>query len=108
MHALLPILFIALFVSAGIGFVLQHTFLLRLRTRHAQTWEALGCPTLFVNNSVGNSLAVFRFLWRRQYQSLGDQQSVRLASFLRGYLVVYFVLFMFVVVVFFVTIKTQR
>jgi hypothetical protein len=103
MHSLLPILFIALLVSAGVGFVLQHTFLSRLRTRHAQTWEALGRPTLFLNNSIPNSLAVLRFLWRREYQSLGDQQSVRLAGFLRGYLAVYLALFGFAVVVFFMT-----
>jgi hypothetical protein len=104
MHALLPILFIALFVSTGIGFVLQHRFLSRLRTRHAQTWEALGRPTLFLNNSIGNSLAVLRFLWRREYQSLGDHRSVRLASFLRGYLAIHFLLFLFAVVAFFMTI----
>ena len=108
MHALLPILSIVLFVSVGIGFVLQHTFLSRLRTHHAQTWEALGRPTLFFNNSISNSLAVLRYLWRREYLRLGDQQSIRLASFLRSFTVFYFVLFVITVVALFTTTKSQR
>src|SRR4030095_5262182 len=99
MHALLPILFVMLFVSCAVGFVLQYVFLSRLRTRHAQTWEALGRPTLFLNNSVSNSLAVLRFLWRREYRGLADEQFIRFAAFLRGYLAAYFVLFAFVVAV---------
>jgi hypothetical protein len=108
MRALLPILFITLLVSAGVGLALQHVLLSRLRTRHAQTWEALGRPTLFFNNSITNSVAVLLFLWRRDYQTLGDKGSVRLASFLRSYLTVYLVLFVFAVVVFFMTIGSQR
>jgi hypothetical protein len=108
MYVLLPILFIALLASAVVGFALQHAFLSRLRTRHVQTWEALGRPTLFLNNTITNSVAVLRFFWRREYQSLGDKQSVRFASFLRSYFAVYLMLFVFTVVVFLVSIRSQR
>ena len=100
MHAILPILFGMLFVSCAVGFVLQHLFLSRLRTRHAQTWEALGRPTLFLNNSISKSLAVLRFLWRREYHALSDEQFVRFAGFVRGYLAAYLVLFGVVIAVF--------
>jgi len=105
MHALLPILFIVLFVSCAVGFVLQYVFLSRLRTRHAQTWEALGRPTLFLNNSISNSLAVLRFIWRRDYRNMTDKQLIRFATFLRGYLIAYIVLFALVVTVFVASIR---
>ncbi|HWX21027.1 MAG TPA: hypothetical protein VN578_14095 [Candidatus Binatia bacterium] len=65
-----------------------------------QTWEALGRPTLFLNNSITNGLAVLRFLWRRDYSALGDRGFARFASFLRCYMAAYFVLFVLFVVVF--------
>ena len=101
MSALLPILFVALVVSAVIGLILQHSFLTRLRTRHVQTWEALGRPALLLNNSLTNSVAVLRFLWRREYCALGDSQSVRLASTLRVFLAVYVLLFVCTIITFF-------
>ena len=100
MHALLPILFVLLFVSCAAGIILHHTFLSRLRSRHSQTWEALGRPTLFLNNSITSGLAVLRFLWRRDYRALGDEEFARLAGFLRGYMAAYFVLFVLTVAVF--------
>jgi hypothetical protein len=107
MRALLPILFIILVVSCAVGFVLQHAFLSQLRARHAQTWEALGRPTLFLNNSISNSLAVLRFLWRREYRGLADEQFVRFAAFLRCYLAAYVVLLALVVAVFVVSIRSK-
>ena|SRR5258706_6573507 len=105
MHALLPILFIALVMSAVVGFVIQHAFLTRLRTHHTPIWEALGRPTLFLNNSITNSIAVLRFLWRREYQTLGDHRSVRLARFLRSYLALYVILFTLTIGVFLACIR---
>jgi hypothetical protein len=103
MSALLPILFIALVVSAVLGLALHHSFLARLRTRHVQTWEALGRPALLLNNSPTNSVAVLRFLWRREYHALGDSQSVRLAGTLRVFLAVYALLFVCTIVTFFIS-----
>lgn len=100
MDALVAILFVMVWVSCAIGLVLQHVFLSQLRTRHAQTWEALGRPSLFLNNSVSNSLAVLRFLWRREYRCLPDARFVRFANFLRGFLAAYLVLFAVAVAVF--------
>jgi hypothetical protein len=108
MNTLLPILFVLLFVSCAVGIVLHHVFLSRLRSRHSQTWEVLGRPTLFLNNSIINSLAVLRFLWRRDYRTLGDDEFTRLAGFLRGYMVAYLVLFVVTVAVFITSIKNHR
>jgi hypothetical protein len=101
MSALLPILFVALVVSALFGLALHHSFLTRLRTRHVETWEALGRPALFLNSSLNNSVAVLRFLWRREYHALSDSQSVRLAGTLRVFLAVYVLLFVCTIITFF-------
>jgi branched-subunit amino acid ABC-type transport system permease component len=92
--AILLVMFIA---SFAVGLVIQYIFLSRLRSRHAKTWETLGCPTLFLNNSIRNSLAILRFLWSREYRALSDPPFVRLAGFLRSYLAAYFVLFLSVI-----------
>jgi len=99
MHALFLPLFALLCASFAVGFALQAMFLSRLRARHSATWEALGCPKLF-GNSMGNSLVLLRFIWRREYRQLSDSKFVRLANFLRVYLAAYVVLFALVVVVF--------
>jgi hypothetical protein len=103
MSALLPILFITLVVSAVFGLALQHNFLTRLRKRHTQTWEALGRPTLLLNNSLTNSFAVLQFLWRREYHALDDSQSVKLAGILRVFLAVYVLLFVSTITTFFIS-----
>ena len=100
MEGLLGFLFVLLMVGCVLGLILQFSFLGRLRTRHPQAWEALGCPSLFLNNSIGNSVAVLRFIWTRDYRALGDEQFVRFADFLRMYYAAYAILFALVVAVF--------
>lgn len=100
MHELLPILLILLFVSCAFGFFLQHVFLSQLRSRHSQKWEALGRPTLFLNNSIANGLAVQRFLWRGEYRALGDRTFARLGNFMRVYMAAYLALFVLIIAVF--------
>ncbi|MBL6937446.1 MAG: hypothetical protein ISS15_14090 [Alphaproteobacteria bacterium] len=43
-----------------------------LRQRHNETWVALGSPSLFLNNSIRNSILMLRYLFRSDYRSLGD------------------------------------
>lgn len=99
MHTLLPILFILLIVNSIVGLVLRNVFLAQLRSRHRQTWDALGRPTL-LNNSIANGLKVQRFLWRQEYRILGDGPFARFGSFLRFYMVAYLLLFGLTIVVF--------
>ena len=89
MQTLLPILFVLLIVSGALGFVLQHRFLSLLHSRHPETWQALGRPDLFRNNSIANGMAVQRFLWRREYRALTDRQFVRFAELVRIYFIAY-------------------
>jgi hypothetical protein len=59
-------------------FVVQNYLLYRffktLQLRFNEQWVQLGKPSLIMGNSLGNSLAVFLFLWRRKYLGLDDVQ----------------------------------
>jgi len=46
--------------------------LARLRTRHPDVWEELGCPTLLPRQGIGTSAALTRFYWSRRTSDLGD------------------------------------
>ena len=108
MSPLIPAFVVVLFLSAITGLALQWRFLSLLRTRHAQTWESLGRPSLFWNNSVANVCAVFQFLWRKDYLALGDPQFAKLAQVLRVYNVAYIILFLCVVIALFILPGTFR
>jgi len=71
--------------------VLGDVLLWRLRRRHPETWETLGCPSYIFGYRISESVAVLRFLWRREYRSLPDERSIRLAVFVRGFLIGSFV-----------------
>jgi hypothetical protein len=95
MHALV---FIILMTCVVIGFAMHSQLLRQLRARHPQVWESLGRPTLIMNNSVANGLAVQRFLWRKEFQTLGDPEFARLAERLRTFGICYLVFFGLVLV----------
>ena len=86
--------FLSSLLAAGfLGYLVATTGLLRLlRTRHEQTWFALGRPSLFCQNTVSNGFAILRFLWRKDYLELDDPQLTRLCTFLLVYQVAYLTL----------------
>jgi hypothetical protein len=73
MELLLPILFGCLMLNTLAGFILTGRTLNKLRDRHASVWTELGCPTLIVGNSPAAMSAFLRFLWRRSYLPLADE-----------------------------------
>jgi hypothetical protein len=88
-----PLFFFILLPVAAIGFVLHVRFLRALRSRHESVWEALGSPTPFANNSMSNSLAVIRYLWRKDYETIDDPAFVSLARMLRIFSIAYLIFF---------------
>jgi len=101
MNTPLPILSVALLVAAAIGLVLQQTLIARLCRRHRKVWECL-------HESSAGIMAFDRFLWLKQYRTLGDEQFNRRAGFLRGYWVAFFVMFILAVIVAFVSISGHK
>lgn len=59
---------------------------------------ALGKPSFFINNSVGNNLTCQRFLNKREYIRLNDAKLTRLCDFLRIFNNAYIIFFIVVVI----------
>src|SRR3989344_3906251 len=98
MGDLLPILYPILMLGVVVGLATHYIFLSRLRARHPAAWNELGKPTLFINNSIANGIAVQRFIWRRDYRKLGDPSLSKLADFLRTFQLCYLIFFGFLLV----------
>jgi hypothetical protein len=88
---------IALGVACIAGFVIHYFFLRRLRARHVATWEELGAPALFLNNSISNSLRTWRFIWEGEYRVLDDSVLNTLGAITRLCWIPYLILFALVV-----------
>ena len=58
-----------LFVMALIWLMLVHRLFRRLRQHHAPTYESLGSPTLFRNNSPRHNWLFAKFLFGSEWKS---------------------------------------
>lgn len=99
-EASFTLLFISHFALGISGFVSQCIFLRRLKNDHPQTWEKLGRPTLILNNSIANGWAVFRFVQRGEYESLGDESFIKFSRFMKWCFRIFFVNFATLLVLF--------
>jgi len=94
----MPYLFRVLTACVALGFYLQSRLYNFLRNRHPKVYESLGRPTLFLNNSIQNGLAVQGFILFGRFKHIDDPKLVRLCSFLRVFLFCYLVFFAYVVI----------
>ena len=90
MHA---IVFIINALAALTVLARTRAFLQDMRSRHPNTWEDLGEPSLGLTNNARSGLALLRFLWRRDYEALADPDFIKSAEMLRIYQISYFILF---------------
>ena len=80
------VLFIVVMLVICFGIILHHRFLRLMRVRHPSIWRSTGQPTVFsVGGSLIMSIPLLRFLWRKEYLSLDDQEFTRWAGFVRGF-----------------------
>lgn len=100
LNDILHILFVLLFLSAIIGLMLYKNFLDYLQKMHPAKWKELGSPTLFLNNSVVNNLAIVSFLKSKQYIDLNDPQLTRISKRMWTYNLIYFAYFLFILPLF--------
>ena len=63
------------------GLFLHGRILKRLEEKHFGTWDELGKPSLFLNNSIGNGLNVLTFLFKRKYLKLNDEILAKMCNF---------------------------
>jgi hypothetical protein len=89
--SLMPYLVAILMASVGLGFFLTARLYSLLRKRHPDLYKSLGSPSLFLNNSIQNGLAVQRFVLLGRFRQIDDPQLVRLCTFLRAFSICYIV-----------------
>lgn len=79
--------FFGLFTLQAVGtvayLVLVVRLFSRLESRHRPVFEALGSPSLLLNNSISNNFKVLGWLWGKDYEGLGDPDTERLAETVR-------------------------
>ncbi len=54
------------------GFYFSRQVLKHLEMNHQEIWNGLGKPSLFLNNSIENTLKVRRFIRKKKYVDLND------------------------------------
>jgi hypothetical protein len=80
----------ALFALAIIWLAANLWLFRRLRTRHPVTYEAIGSPDLFRNNTPRTNWQFLKFLFGGQWQSLDDASFAIVARGMQVLFVVYF------------------
>jgi hypothetical protein len=82
-------LFGILFGAVAIGFFLIHRVYEILEKRHPEKYEAMGSPSLIMNNSISNNISFMKFIFKLEWKDLGDPSLSNLSRFLLVYFVVY-------------------
>ena len=91
MVGIVSVSFLILFATLAIGIV---TYLIQiarlfglLSDRHPQVYQALGSPSVVFNNTLRNNAAVLGWLWRREFEGLGDPDTISRCSGVRTLLI---------------------
>jgi hypothetical protein len=92
MNISLELIFVALMAMVVVWFGLIIWLFRRLRTRHPETYETIGSPTLFWNNSMRNNWLFFTFLFSAKHRQLQDAATTRACIFMRIWLIAYVLL----------------
>jgi hypothetical protein len=98
--AILIVGWASLFVTVLIWFGAVTWLFRRLRNDHPTTYESLGSPTLFWNNSPRNNWLFAKFLFGSQWKSLDDPGLNIACPLMRAFLCVYVVGFLILLVAF--------
>lgn len=93
MNEVFPILFGILFCLVFVWFYLCNRMFKILRIRHPEKYEAMGKPSLIMNNSISNNLSFMKFLFKREWQELNDQSLATLGNGMLIFFVTYTILF---------------
>jgi hypothetical protein len=98
MEEFFPILFGVLFCAVLLWFFLCHRMFVILRTRHPEKFEAMGKPSLIMNNSFSNNLSFMKFLFKMEWQDLNDESVATLGKSMLVFFALYVILFMFLLI----------
>jgi hypothetical protein len=94
---MIPTVFVALLallmVMAVTWLVILSWLFGRLRTRHPSTYESIGSPSIFWNNSVRNNWLLWKFLWSSHSRKVDDSAIARIIYVMRIFFVCYIIVF---------------
>lgn len=102
---LLPFLFVLLIIFAITGICIHYRFLSLLKEKLPEKWKALGCPTLIINNSIKNNIAILKFLKDKEYLKINNPELIRVAQLLWNISRIYIVLFITTALLFIINLK---
>lgn len=89
MSELFPIMFGILFCSVFVWFFLCFRIFKILEIRHPAKYEAMGKPSLIMNNSFSNNIAFMKFLFKREWDALNDPGLASLSKFMMVFFIIY-------------------
>ena len=98
MNEIFIILFGVLFCSVFVWFFLCFRIFEILETRHPETYEAMGKPTLIINNSISNNISFLKFLFKRESKELNDPALSTLGQSMLVFFAIYSVGFVFLLI----------
>ena len=84
-------IFGALACAVFLGLYLSHRLYRILETRHPEKYEAMGKPSLIMNNSISNNISFIKFLFKLEWKELNDPGLSKLSGFLLVFSVVYLI-----------------
>ena len=87
----LPIIGLVLFLAVIIGFTFTARLYKILKESHPEKYKAMGEPTLFLNNSPKTSIALMKFLFKREYIALNNPKLTTLGNIMLVFFVIYLV-----------------
>lgn len=76
------LVFGVLICAVIIGLYLSHRVYKILENRHPEKYEAMGKPSLIMNNSISNNISFIKFLFKREWRELDDPALSKLSLFL--------------------------
>lgn len=89
MEEIFPIVFATLFVSVILWFYLCKKLFTMLEIHHPAVYEAMGKPSLIMNNTISNNILFMKFLFKREWRELNDMKIAALGKFMLAYAVAY-------------------
>lgn len=94
MNKAFPIFFGILLCSAFVWFFLCYRFFKILETRHFEEYEAMGKPSLIMNNSLSSNIKLMKFLFKRKWRELDDSELAKLSRLMLVFFVIYMIGFL--------------
>jgi hypothetical protein len=88
------ILFGVLFISVFVWFFLCNKMFKKLALKHPEKYEAMGKPSLIMNNSLSNNISFMKFLFKREWRDLNDQSVASLGKIMSVFIALYLALFL--------------